>query len=892
MLQNSPLRSLVLVTALTALSSLHAQVEQGGSPASIGRSLAPPAGVRMPDVDLAVLAAQDAVNDLDKSIPWRFGKNHAVNFDLNNSGSWVTLPDGTRLWRLGIECPGALSVNFEFHDFQPIPGGKVFVTDQWGGHIGSFTTANDAGEHVLGVQSVKGSRITVEYEVPATGPIGSLRIGQITHGYRDIFNYARALGSSGSCNNNVICPEGDNWRDQIRAVAMITVSGSGICTGTLLNNCAQDGTPYFLTANHCLPGNLNVSTWVFRFNWESSSCAQNLNGPTNQTVSGASLLAHSGGSDVALLQLNSTPPASYNVYYTGWDKSGTFPTSQTAIHHPAGDIKKISFDYNAPTQGTYGSAACWHILAWDDGTTEPGSSGSGLWDQNNRLIGQLYGGDATCSNNVNDYYGRFDVSYPLLTTWLGSCGNTINGYDPNAPSVALDARVTGITGATATVCSSSITPSAVIRNGGTTTLTSFTVSWSVAGGGSGSIPWTGSLASNATVTIPLGTVALNTGANALTVTVTNPNGGVDQIPANNTATANSYRGTNPVTFNLTLDRYGEETTWLIRSGGVTIASGGPFTQAASNGAYPQTPITVCLADGCYELVVNDSFGDGMCCAYGNGSFTLTDVGGATLVSGGTFTTSSVNAFCVQSAISVNVQMMMEGPYGTGPLMSDALRSGGWIPATEPYTGLGYTHVGGGGEVLGANVLSTTGSNAIVDWVVIELRSGAPSYGVVATRSALLQRDGDVVDLNGTSPVTFNMPAGNYRVAVRHRNHLGAMTNATVALSSTPLTVDFRSVSLTTYGTAAQETIGGVSMLWAGDVNRDNNLIYTAGSNDRDPILGRIGGVVPTNSVSGYFQEDLNMDGTVLYTGDGNDRDLILQNIGGVIPTNIKSGTLP
>ncbi len=204
----------------------------------------------MPDVDLAVLAAQDAVNDLDKSIPWRFGKNHAVNFDLNNSGSWVTLPDGTRLWRLGIECPGALSVNFEFHDFQPIPGGKVFVTDQWGGHIGSFTNANDAGEHVLGVQSVKGSRITVEYEVPATGPIGSLRIGQITHGYRDIFNYARALGSSGSCNNNVICPEGDNWRDQIRAVAMITVGGSGICTGTLLNNCAQDGTPYFLTANH------------------------------------------------------------------------------------------------------------------------------------------------------------------------------------------------------------------------------------------------------------------------------------------------------------------------------------------------------------------------------------------------------------------------------------------------------------------------------------------------------------------------------------------------------------------------------------------------------------------------------------------------------------------
>lgn len=137
----------------------------------------------------------------------------------------------------------------------------------------------------------------------------------------------------GRATTNAICPEGDPWRDQIRSVAMIVVGGGGICTGTLINNCAQDGTPYFLTANHCLPGNLNVSTWVFRFNWDSPVCGANQNGPTTQTVSGATLLANSGNTDVALLQLNSTPPSNYNVYYSGWDRSGV--PHQSDRHPPS-----------------------------------------------------------------------------------------------------------------------------------------------------------------------------------------------------------------------------------------------------------------------------------------------------------------------------------------------------------------------------------------------------------------------------------------------------------------------------------------------------------------------------------------------------------------------------
>lgn len=872
---------------------VHGQIEQGGTPHSLGRTLGAPAGVRLPAVDQAALAAQDAVNDQDKSIPWRFGKNHAVSLDLDNAGTWTVLEDGTRLWRLGLECPNALSVNFEFHDFRPAPGGKVFVMDEFGGYIGAFTTANDPTHSgVLGVQALKGQRIMVEYSVPAQGPRGNLRIGQVTHGYRDIFAHARALGESGSCNNNTICPEGDPWRDQIRSVAMIVVSGSGICTGTLINNCANNGTPYFLTANHCLSG--NVGTWVFRFNWDSPTCSPTTNGPTTQTVSGATLLANSAATDVALLQLNSTPPSSYNVFYSGWDRSGTIPTAQTGIHHPAGDIKKISFDTNSATQVTYSGASCWRILNWEDGTTEPGSSGSGLWDQNGRLIGQLYGGTASCSSITHDNYGRFDLSYSLLSTWLGSCGNTIDGYDPNLPTVSLDAQAVSLQGATGNICTSTISPTVTVRNGGTTTLTSFSIAWSIAGGPSGTTPWSGSLASGSTVAVPIGSITLPNGLLTLTATINAPNGGTDLVPGNNVVSSTLSHGPNAVTLALVLDRYGEETTWLIRSGSTTIASGGPYTRQASNGAYPQPPINLCLPDGCYELVVNDSYGDGICCTYGNGSFTLTGASG-TLASGGSFTSSSVNAFCVTASTGslVSAKVFLDGPYGTGPEMSDALRTASLVPLTEPYTALGYTHVaGGGGETVSSTVLQTTGSDAIVDWVFVELRGPAPTYTVLATRCALLQRDGHIVDVDGTSPVTFDIAAGNYHVAVKHRNHLGVMSASTIAAGATAGTIDLSATTTATYGTNAQRTVSGVNTMWSGDCIGNEIVQYTGVGNDRDPVLTRVGASVPTAMVPGYWNEDVNLDGKAMYTGGGNDRDLILQTIGGSVPTNTRTAQLP
>jgi hypothetical protein len=247
-------------------------------------------------------------------------------------------------------------------------------------------------------------------------------------------------------------------------------------------------------------------------------------------------------------------------------------------------------------------------------------------------------------------------------------------------------------------------------------------------------------------------------------------------------------------------------------------------------------------------------------------------------------------------VRMNVRAMLDGPYdGTTGLMNDGIRSLGQLQLIEPYTNMNYPHVNGGGESTTLSVVSVGGNNAIVDWVLIELRSATTPSLVVDTRSALLQRDGDIVDVDGVSPVNMRSASGNYYVAIRHRNHLAVMTSGPVALSSTSTLLDLTNIATGTYGIQAQRTSGGPfirQVMWCGDVNSDGTIKYTGEFNDRDPILMMIGGVVPTNTVTTYSFSDVNMDGVVKYTGEGNDRDRVLSNIGGTVPTITREQQLP
>jgi len=253
-----------------------------------------------------------------------------------------------------------------------------------------------------------------------------------------------------------------------------------------------------------------------------------------------------------------------------------------------------------------------------------------------------------------------------------------------------------------------------------------------------------------------------------------------------------------------------------------------------------------------------------------------------------------NVSITNSGVRLAVKLMLEGPYVTGTLlMRDDLRVAGLLPADEPYTGSGFNRPDGGGERIHDGVLRKEGNPAIVDWVIVELREASAPANIVATRAALLQRNGDVVAVDGVSPISFPVAAGSYHIVVRHRNHLGTMTAAPLMLSTVVSAVDFTSAA--TYGTGGTKTIGSTHVLWAGDVSKDvaapSGLKYTGNNNDRDPILQVVGGVT-TNTVNGYLSSDVNMDGTAKYTGTGNDRDPILQNIGGVITTNVRVEQLP
>lgn len=252
-------------------------------------------------------------------------------------------------------------------------------------------------------------------------------------------------------------------------------------------------------------------------------------------------------------------------------------------------------------------------------------------------------------------------------------------------------------------------------------------------------------------------------------------------------------------------------------------------------------------------------------------------------SSGTLTLDSV---AIHGQVLVLVEnptrVILSGPWN-GTNMSDSLRYKGLIPLTDPY---------GSGKTVLSSVLANTGPDAIVDWIEVELRDSLDPSQVIAEGVFLLQRDGDVVDVNGTTFPKFYVNTGHYYVSVSHRNHLAAMTATTVATGGS---IDFSSPLLQTWGTGAQKSLGVLNALWPGNVKNStvgNGIQYTGSGNDRDPVLIVVGSTTPNSVVTGYLATDTNLDGVVKYTGSGNDRDVILQSVGGTTPNNVRLEQVP
>jgi len=232
---------------------------------------------------------------------------------------------------------------------------------------------------------------------------------------------------------------------------------------------------------------------------------------------------------------------------------------------------------------------------------------------------------------------------------------------------------------------------------------------------------------------------------------------------------------------------------------------------------------------------------------------------------------------------VNVRAVLEGPFD-GTAMKSDLNTADLLPATDPF---------GLGETMNPAVKGFTGLSAPVDWAKVELRSNTNPAMVLAQRAVLVQRSGNLMQPTGEQIITFpGVAAGNYRVAVRHRNHLGIMSLAPYMLRDPGTLVDFTTASTATYGTNARKAVGSTQVMWMGDVTGNGSIKYTGSGNDRDPVLVKVGSTTPNGTVTGYWPEDANLNGQVKYTGSANDRDPILQNVGPTTPTNTRTEQLP
>ena len=439
-----------------------AQIGHGGTPYSFRqKSFDSFATVVLPALDNQVLLQEEIATE-KKEEGYQFGKEIAVNYRLDNSGSWEKLPDGGRLWRLGIESKGAYSINLIFDDFYIPPSSHLFIyTADQSFVLGSFTSENNNQWGNFATTVLPGDAIVLEfYEAAQDQNKATIHLSTIVHGYKNSFfqkQKAGMYGNSGYCNVNINCEVGIPYNVVKQSVALILNGGKSLCSGTLINNTAQDAKPYFLTAHHCVyKNNVQIkdrdpSQFVFVFNYETADCT-GTNSTTNYSIQGVTVVAKGcDTSDFLLLLLNDKPTASFKPYYAGWSRKDILHEGAVAIHHPRGDSKKIAEDRKTLVSGNYNDDKphypdnTHYLVVWDTGTTEVGSSGSGLFNREKLLIGQLEGGYADCTyREGEDCFGKFSYSWTnnnhpdsnRLDYWLDPLGlgvESLEGFDPFDP---------------------------------------------------------------------------------------------------------------------------------------------------------------------------------------------------------------------------------------------------------------------------------------------------------------------------------------------------------------------------------------------------------------------------------------------------------------------------
>jgi len=452
---------LTILTLFWAFTA-HSQISEGGLPPSLQPEYQSflegkmPALLALPALDIEAALSEDSHTPGQN----RFAAPISTDISLENAGSWHILPNSDRVWLCALRSPAALGLTLIFETFNLPLGAKFYAYGANGQVLGAYTKQSclPTGKFLIGV--LKGETVYLELFEPAAvqgqSKIGTKRI-DVSYD-KNALNGAEDFGESLPCNVNINCPEGANWQVEKKGVArilMVFSNGQGWCSGTLIANTANTFEPYFLTAHHCqiIGNNPDFGLWRFDFDYESANCSNPAIEPVPRSVLGCERVSYRAETDFMLLKTNPIP-LNYEVYFNGWDRDGNtteVPPNSAYIHHPWGDIKKISIDQQASIihpgvlnwPAPFGSSPAnshWKSVT-DIGVFQPGSSGSPLLNANKRIVGQLHGG-STAMNNECDvtgvYFGRFNISWNQGTTpetrlkeWLDPTNTgvvTVNGY--------------------------------------------------------------------------------------------------------------------------------------------------------------------------------------------------------------------------------------------------------------------------------------------------------------------------------------------------------------------------------------------------------------------------------------------------------------------------------
>ena len=418
----------ILILLLSHIS--HAQISQGGEPYSFSNKMDELHSVSI-NMDKQNIEEKEITKDCGAMV---FAHFLPVNISIKDK-CWqkTKTRDGMMVYRLLLTSEDAQAVGAYFSQVNIPIGAKLFIYSP--NHqqlLGAFTSFNNKESAFLPTEYLIGDKLVIEYMEPLeVEGEGFFVVNEILHAYRGIssYNEKNGFGSAGACEVNVNCPEGNGKKKQRDAVLRILVKRGNKgtwCSASLVNNTSEDRTPYVLTADHC-GKNSSVSghhQWIFYFNYQSDGCVNPVIEPSHQTMVGCVEIASSSntgqlGSDFYLVKLENDIPENYNPYFIGWNRTGQGSTDGYGIHHPRGDIKKISHYTQSLVDGDYQNGipnGFWEVH-WSEtesgyGVTEGGSSGSPIFDKYGYLIGTLTGGQASCDNQTApDYYGKFSIHW-------------------------------------------------------------------------------------------------------------------------------------------------------------------------------------------------------------------------------------------------------------------------------------------------------------------------------------------------------------------------------------------------------------------------------------------------------------------------------------------------